>query len=77
MPTLQGAGTRVGKKYSGATRTHLQDAHDQVDGARKLLKSMLDEADNSSGERGARGCGCGGGQSSHQPAAGVEAGEST
>jgi len=75
MTVQPGAGTRVGKKYSGSTRTSLQDAHDKVESAKRVLKAMLDEAEDSSGERGARGCGCGGGQSSHQPAAGAEAGE--
>lgn len=68
MAVQTGAGTRIGKKFSGATRTHLQDAHDQVESARKLLKVLLDEADDSGGERGQRGCGCGSGQASHQPA---------
>lgn len=75
MTVQQGAGTRVGKKYSGSTRTSLQDAHDKVESAKRVLKAMLDEAEDSSGERGARGCGCGGGQSSHQPAAAAESGE--
>lgn len=72
MAVQNGAGTRIGKKFSGATRTHLQDAHDQVEGARKLLKSLLDEADDSSGERGQRGCGCRSGQSSHEPQAAAD-----
>lgn len=62
--TTASAGTRVGKKFSGATRTKMESVDSKLAEARKLLKGLLDEAEDTSGERG---CGCGGGQSSHVP----------
>lgn len=63
MPVLSTTGQRVGKKFSGATRTKMESIVDDLKSALEKQKALLAEADDDSGERVAatgRRCSCGG-----------------
>ena len=63
MPVLSASGQRVGKKFSGSTRSKMEGILADLKSAMKKQQALLDEADDDSGERVAgagQRCTCGG-----------------
>jgi hypothetical protein len=63
MTVLSGAGQRVGKKFSGSTRSKMESIVEDLKSALEKQKALLAEADDDSGERVAasgKRCSCGG-----------------